>query len=146
MSVRTHEIIQCPECKHEQEMEVYRSINTGLDPNLRRELFEGAINRFSCESCGHQSALAIPLLYNDPQREFCVHYYPLQMIKSEPFLSQFNRDATVNTAQTENSDIPEYMRKIQVVFDLNEMIHYILFREELFAHFLKNADDTRSNA
>ena len=146
MSVQTREIVQCPECKYEQEMEVYRSINTGLDPNLRRELFEGAVNRFTCESCGHQSALAIPLLYNDPQRQFCVHYYPLQMVKSEQFLAQFNRDATVNAAQVEDPDIPAYMHKMQVVFDLNEMIHYILFREELFAYFLKNTDASISSA
>jgi len=146
MSVQTNEIIQCPECKHEQEMEVYRSINTGLDPNLRRELFEGGVNRFTCESCGHQSTLSIPLLYNDPQREFCVHYYPLQLVKSEQFLSQFQQDATVNAAQTESTDIPEYMRRMQVVFDLNEMIHYILFREELFAYFLKRTDSPKSSA
>jgi len=132
MSMKSTQPLKCPECGHEQDIEVWGSINVTLDPSARIDLFAGSINLFNCDSCGHKSTLPFSLLYNDAQRQICVHYYPINSIKSDEFLEQFMADGSVNAAKAEEFELPDYMRNMQVVFDLNEMIRYILFREELW--------------
>ncbi len=81
--------VACPECKNEQKVTVWDSINITLDPTLREKLFQGEINRFKCLACGREAILDIPLLYHDMNRHFCVQYYPPQSLEDPEFIQMF---------------------------------------------------------
>ena len=68
--------IKCPECDHDQETELYESINIGTDPELRDALLANRVNNIECESCAFEFRVEKTLLYNDPLRGFMVYCVP----------------------------------------------------------------------
>jgi hypothetical protein len=65
-------------------------------------------------------------------REFAVHYFSKESIKKEEFLKKFDNKGNmlVDQAEVEFSP-PDYLYDIHVVFSMNEMLNYIVFREYL---------------
>lgn len=63
MSRKSLEMVQCPSCGKDFEVEIYNSINVSLDPELRESLISGDLNSVKCP-CGHNVTLKFPLLYH----------------------------------------------------------------------------------
>ena len=129
---RSHEL-QCPYCGNEQESMVYDSINVTLDPDLKKRLFAAEINLFECEKCGKKTLIDAPLLYHDMDQKFSVQYYPTAALDDEDFGRGFNTDGSlvmpgIPTAIAESSWC-DYLTKPHIVFDMNEMIRYVTFRD-----------------
>ena len=124
----------CPNCGNRQETQFWHSINVRLNPELRENLFKGEINIFKCESCNTVAYIGHPLLYNDMQRNFCVQYFPPELLKDESFLRQYSRDGRLKMEESLSgiSEVSRYLFTPHIVFDLIEMVHYIEFRERLF--------------
>ena len=114
MSHMSNREIECPECGKFQKVTVWDSINVDLDAALRERLFAREINQFQCSSCGHNAFLDFPLLYHDMTRQFLVQYFP-------PSYLDKGLDVTGRLDAS----------RWQVVFDMTEMLRYILFRETL---------------
>ncbi len=125
--------LKCPHCKNIQKVEIWESINVTLDPELKAKLFDNKINLFNCGECKKEAFVEAPLLYHDMDRKFCVQYYPTEYLEHKDFYHQFTMDGEISM-----SDMPEvfadavtYMSKPHIVFDMNEMIRYVMFRDRL---------------
>lgn len=68
--------IQCPQCKAQQDEDLYDSIDVAEDPNLRTLLLENRINLVSCQKCKHQFRIDKNLLYTDPKLSLMVYLMP----------------------------------------------------------------------
>ena len=123
--------IECPKCGQTGEAPIYRSINVSTDPEEKDRLFERQINVYHCENCDDWFQINAPLLYHDMEKKLAVQYYPPEFIEEPDFLEQFTAQGGMDY---ENLDlpIPDYLRHPHFVFDMEEMIRFITFRERLF--------------
>lgn len=128
--------LRCPSCNQSQETLVYSSINVPNDPEFRERLFAGKVNVFQCEACGKKAMLYNPLLYHDMQRQFCVQYFPVENLKNQDFFKQFTQlgfpSLNENMEKMMNRLGNRYLAEPHIVFDMDEMLRYIIFREVLF--------------
>ena len=74
MSICEHIEFQCPSCNSSQTIEIWRSINTQENPELKKELFEGRINVFHCLECDFEGSLPVDLLYHDVENQFAFSF------------------------------------------------------------------------
>ena len=126
--------LNSPKCGHVQDAVVWTSLNVSLDPNLREKLFNGEINIFVCQECGNRALVNVGLLYHDMHRQYCVWYYPVQAMEDPEFFKTFTKDGKLNIDGLSKvvGKIGNYMVEPHIVFDLDEMIQYITFRDKLY--------------
>jgi hypothetical protein len=124
----------CPHCGHDQQVEVWNALNISVNPELRYKLFNAEINVFVCEICDHKALINVPLLYHDVQRRYGVQYYPPDSLKNEQFLEQFTDQGKMDLSRIHISSKAEghYLTDPHIVFDLNEMLRYIDFRDKVY--------------
>jgi predicted RNA-binding Zn-ribbon protein involved in translation (DUF1610 family) len=130
--------VPCPECGHEQPMRIWETITAPINPEARADLLEGRLHRFECASCGEVAQLAAPLLYHDLERRFLAQYLPFEAIDDE-FLQQFNHEGEERFALVgfegspldPNDPRTAYFSRPHFVFDLDELVRYVRFREAL---------------
>jgi len=127
MSRMSQAEIECPRCSKELVVTVWESINVDLDPNLRQKLFDVQINDFKCQSCGFEGMLDAPLLYHDMTRQFCIQYLPHQLLDDVSNFEEYTNDG-----KRDEAFLVRYLGEPHIVFDMNEMIRYITFRELLY--------------
>ena len=129
----------CPKCKEVSKVTIHKSINATQDPAARQALLEGKVNCFTCPECNQKGYLLVSLLYHDIERKFLVQYHPFPAIQSNEFLNQFDASGNVKLEPSklalEIDRKLSYFREMHVVFDMAEMVRYIMFRERL--HDLK---------
>lgn len=138
MSIVEEKLLDCPKCNHQQNVKVWSSLNVSLNPEGRNYLFEGKINQFLCEECGYKTYIPVPFLYHDLDRKFAVHYFPPESMKKVDFLNQFDTNGRMIVTEDLGFEIPEHMLDVQVVFSMNELTSYVIFRELLLEHHLSN--------
>lgn len=140
MTMVRKEMVPCPSCKKSQNVTLYDTINVDLNPDLRTKLFNGEINVFKCEYCGHAAHFAdVPLLYNDMKREFAVWYFPLSSLEQKDFYDDFSADGKLKLNEPlqkvySKCGINDYLSRTHIVFSMPEMLCYVIFRENLFDH------------
>lgn len=139
MSKMEKEMLACPQCGVEQETEVWDSINVALNPELQEKLFKTEINVFSCSQCGSTALINSPLLYTDIEKKICVQFYPPELIEEDTFLEFFDEEGNLemsvileNVERILDETGSNYLLKPHIVFDMDEMIRYINFRERIF--------------
>jgi ribosomal protein S27AE len=76
--------VRCPNCGTSFVAEVHNIIDVGEEPALKQQFLAGRLNSATCPSCGTSIALATPLLYHDPAKEFVGVFIPAQSNLSEP--------------------------------------------------------------
>lgn len=76
--------VRCPNCGTSFVTEVHNIIDVGQEPALKQQFLAGRLNSAACPSCGMSIALATPLLYHDPAKEFVGVFVPAQANLSEP--------------------------------------------------------------
>jgi hypothetical protein len=72
------------------------------------------------------------------EKEFCVQYMPIENIIEEESLNfEFNRYGELqNDSNEEEKDGSyNYMNHIHLVFDMEELLRYVLFRDKLFEDY-----------
>lgn len=131
MSIHENRNVNCPQCRHEQTVKVWSSINAALNPDGRNKLFDGQINHFKCAKCGYESLIPMPLLYHDPERKIAAHYFPPESMKKAEFLDQFDLNGKFVVTGEVDFDVPDYLTDVHVVFNMNELVSYVIFREML---------------
>ena len=129
MSKTILQTIQCTQCGYNQETTIWESINVTVDPQLKEKFFAGEINIFECENCGEHVFINAPLLYHDMTGEFCVQYYPFEALAEPEFLRQFNSEGFI--AIPGIPALVEYLIRPHIVFDMTEMIRYVIFRDQV---------------
>lgn len=133
MSLASQRELTCPYCGANQEVTVWESINISLDPELKEQLFAGQINVVRCEECEKQALIASSLLYHDMSQKIAVQYFPHEALQDASFLQRFNEDGTLKTDiyPPEMIEDFQYLVYPHIVFNLNEMLRYIQFREAI---------------
>jgi hypothetical protein len=125
----------CPKCKEKSRVTIYKSINATQDPDARKALLEGKINQFVCSKCDQKGYLLVSFLYHDMDRRFLVQYHPFPAVQSEDFLKDFDAAGRPRLQSeklaTEIDRKLKYFSEMHVVFDMAEMMRYIVFRERL---------------
>lgn len=130
MSKMTPHDLQCPHCGNKQDTMVWDSINVTLDPDLKKKLYAAEINLFKCKKCNKETFINTPLLYHDMTQRFSVQYYPSQALENTAFFRQFNSDSSLSMFNfAAIGDSSAYLARPHIVFDMNEMIRYIAFRD-----------------
>jgi len=145
MSFYEDRTVKCPECGVEQIVQIWNSLNVSLNPHEKSKLFDGEINLFVCESCGHKAYIPVSFLYHDMDRKFCVQYFPSTSMKKAEFLMLFNADGSMKISENVEFAVPDYMKNVQVVFSMDELVRYVLFREMLIEYHLKTEDQEEKN-
>ena len=125
----------CPQCKEKSQMTIYKAINATQDPEARKALLEGQINQFVCGKCGQKGYLLVSILYHDMNRRFLVQYHPFPAVQSEEFLKDFDEAGRPRLKSSklagEIDRKLKYFNEMHVVFDMAELMRYIVFRERL---------------
>ena len=127
-------------------MTIYKSINATQDPEARKALLEGRVNRFVCGKCDHKGYLLVSFLYHDMDRQFLVQYHPFPAVQSDEFLKDFEVSGRPRLESgklaAEIDRKLKYFSEMHIVFDMAEMMRYIIFRERL--HELRAAKGRRN--
>lgn len=76
MSIRSQALAACQKCGHEHRVEIYKSINTATDPDLKARVLDGSLFLWDCPDCGTGNLVAYDCLYHDPQEKFMVWMLP----------------------------------------------------------------------
>jgi DNA-binding phage protein len=80
MSVAPDRItLSCPACSAPTTAEVWRVVDVGQQPDLKRRLLRGQLNVITCPSCSNLTAVATPLAYHDPDKGLFLILLPTQL-------------------------------------------------------------------
>ena len=118
--------IRCPLCGHEQNVELYDSIDVALQPGLKKALFENSLNRVTCEACDAGFRIDKPLLYHDPDRNIMIHWMPDNGVSRDEILDEFDR-----SMEELRESLPKEMEppRVRLVFDRVELVELIFMME-----------------
>lgn len=130
---RTEEL-ECPSCGMKKNVILYDSINVTVDPNLREKLFNGEVNVLNCDKCGDSAFFAAPFLYHDMERKFMVQFVPFAYVEEKVFLQNFTKDGKLLhvVAMRFPRSFRQMCKNLQIVFDIEELMRYVIFREKLY--------------
>jgi len=113
---------------------VWDSINVSIDPELKRKFYAAEVNLFECAICRVKTFISAPLLYHDMSMQFCVQYYPPEALDDEGFYREFNADGSLAmTIPAAFAGLAAYLKRPHIVFNMNEMIRYVAFRDRVAA-------------
>lgn len=84
--------------------------------------------------------ISTALMYHDMKRRSVVQFFPFDAIDDAEFLERFQTDGTdsivtnaLGLVQPKGMSLDvEYMRTPHIVFDMGELVRYVLFRERVF--------------
>ena len=140
MSINNTDTFVCPKCEAEKEIGYWSSINVSVDPELKAELFKGDINVFKCDNCLYTCHLPVSLWYHDMENEVLVIYYPADFLDLTEFYPKFQQDGVMEIDETFIKPLPEYFKNPHVVFNRDELIRYVFFRDRLneYYNYLEN--------
>lgn len=123
----------CPYCGKEFEIEIYHSVNTNEDPDLRERCISGDIFQHSCPHCHKDFMIQNPLLYEDPEHKF-VLWVSGNDVGDLSSLSKplIEKGYTLRRCST----VKEFVEKIQIFEDGVDDIAVELAKYDSFIDFL----------
>jgi hypothetical protein len=125
-------VIECPRCGRSGKVRIRSYVDTRADPRAKRDILTGRLNRFRCFECGFENQVLLEVFYHDPEKEFCVQCIPLKVARDNRFLDSLTDDArpALNLGTPEEI-MPAYFSNIHLVFDMEELTRYVIFRDWL---------------
>jgi phosphohistidine swiveling domain-containing protein len=121
--------ITCPSCDSIVPTVIWRSINVQINPEAKTQLLNGVINSFQCNECGCKAMMPVELFYHDMASRYCIKLLPLY---DDEDLDKFTETGQLNVnINLPSGSVPEYFRDTHIVFRIDEMVRYILFRDRL---------------
>jgi hypothetical protein len=69
----------CPRCRQPIIAEVEQLFDVGHDPEAKQKFLSGSINLATCQNCGYQGPLSMPVVYHDPDKELLLTYFPSEL-------------------------------------------------------------------
>ena len=125
-------VIECPRCGRSGKVRTRSFVDTRVDPRAKRDILTGRLNRFRCFECGFENHVPMEVFYHDPEKEFCVQYIPLKRARDNRFLDSLTADARPElNLGTPEEIMPAYFSNIHLVFDMEELARYVIFRDWL---------------
>lgn len=71
-SSRIHEIA-CQYCDTINNVKVWDSVNVTVDPELKKQVFDGTLSGFTCSNCGKKTRVVHDYLYHDMDKQFMIY-------------------------------------------------------------------------
>lgn len=68
--------VTCPFCSEDGEMNVWKSVNVSLRPELKEIVGSREIFTYICSHCQAKITVAYDLLYHDPQEKYMIYLLP----------------------------------------------------------------------
>ncbi len=126
MSQKNKYGIRCPKCEHEQQVDLYDSLNIGEEEELKFALMANEINVIECDSCSFQFRVDKNLLYHDPDNNLMVYLFNAPLDQLEAAQEEF-----LTTVQSLNRALPEDVEAPQVhlVLSRGELVERIFMHE-----------------
>ncbi len=129
MTLHRYKEIQCPDCSAKDEVIVLDTINAQVSPEAKTALLEGKTNLFACPRCRTAFFLDRPLLYHDMQIGYMAWYFPFALVQSGKILDWIDPDGQAKGL--ERNPECDYAASIHYVFDMDELVRYVRFRDVL---------------
>ncbi len=129
MTLHRYMEIKCPNCSAEDEALVWDTINAQVNPEAKTALLNGKTNLFVCPRCRTASFIDRPLLYHDMQIGYMAWYFPFSLVKSGKILDWIDPGGQIRGI--ENCPGCDYAPGTHYVFDMDELVRYIKFRDAL---------------
>ena len=79
-----------------------------------------------------RAQMPVGLLYTDPVKQFAVQFYPMDALGTDEFYEGFRRDGEPADADNKTESMEQDHLRPHIVFDMAEMMRYIVFREIAF--------------
>ena len=126
MSVQKTYNIRCPQCSHEQHVELYDSVHVAQQPELKVALLENRLNRVQCEDCDAEFRIDKPLLYHDADRDILIHWMPDTTCSRDEVLDEFDK-----SMEELRASLPEDVEppRVRLVFDRVELVELVFIAE-----------------
>ena len=74
MSSQRSEKITCPGCGKEHDFEMWNSLNTMLDPDMKEKLLSKEMFQFVCPDCGYTANVDYGFLYHQMEDRIMIYY------------------------------------------------------------------------
>ena len=74
MSSQRSEKITCPGCGKEHDFEMWNSLNTMLDPDMKEKLLSKEMFQFICPDCGYTANVDYGFLYHQMEDRIMIYY------------------------------------------------------------------------
>lgn len=132
MSIEKQVELECPYCHKKQQTTVWSSINVQADPLAKQQLMEAKINVLFCQKCGKRANIANELLYHDMLEGFWVQFIPFDALEAKNLLDRFTPEGE-KKYDYQGHDRGYISRPPHLVFDMGELVRYVIFRDRLFA-------------
>ena len=100
MSRHHIEKVTCPSCHHEGDFELWDSINTALDPEMKEKVLNQSIFLYTCPSCGKTFRLDYATLYH--QMEDLIMIYLVSESEVEKTYEMFYGENALFDFRTKN--------------------------------------------
>lgn len=72
MTQQKNMIVNCPGCFEDSSFKIYPSIDAKENPQLKEQIFNREIFKFSCPNCGEEILVAYNCTYTDPDNKYIV--------------------------------------------------------------------------
>ena len=84
MSKHHIEKVTCPSCHHEGDFELWDSINTALNPEMKEKVLNQSIFLYTCPSCGETFRLNYPTLYHQMEDLIMIYLVSESEVEKTP--------------------------------------------------------------
>ena len=81
MSKISEETIKCPKCGKESKFVMWSSINTVLNPEMKKKVLTGEIFKFKCNKCGCEARINYSSLYHQMEDLVMIYLVPESEVK-----------------------------------------------------------------
>ena len=114
MSMCEKEEIQCPVCGTTGEFEMWKSVNTVLNPEKKEQLLSGSLFQYICPHCGKSYNIDYPMLYHQMEDQIMIYYVvqeeDIQMVEKQ-FRGDFG-SAESEITKVLKEDMDSYLYRI----------------------------------
>lgn len=118
MSKHNTEEITCPSCHHKGSFEIWSSINTVLNPELKEKVLSQELFKYTCPNCGESFPLYYSTLYHQMDDRIMIYLVSesevektYELFRGEHPLTDFHAEKYLNRIVTSANQLVE---KIQI--------------------------------
>ncbi len=150
MSLKSQALSVCRKCGKQYKTDIYKSINTLSDPDLKSGVISGGLFIRECPHCGTGNLVAYDCLYHDPEAKFMIWMLPFgepEGAEKDAIMLQARSMGDYRLRIVENAG--DLMEKV-IIFDAGlsdrciELVKYVAGQEMADVsnlHFYRIQDD-----
>ena len=126
--------VTCMACDVTISLWAWHVLDVTQYPDLKRQLLADAVNAVPCTRCGRMCRCEIPVRYEDRTLGFSVQYVPASHRRDPHFLRLCDEVGALRTDASTSSTLNTALGATRVVFAMDELIRYVVFRDRISAH------------